>query len=152
MGLTLSYLLIHSPFTSPFLLIFFPSHLLKVTLICALNILSPFPYSSHFFSSLSSLLVLFFVPFLPFLSLHSSLHFILHFPSTSLSPCAISFVSPFFSPAFSLSISPLAFPSLSSSSWIVTRLGGFFIKRRLDSSSGKDVLYRKCLHEVIQLI
>ena len=34
----------------------------------------------------------------------------------------------------------------------MTRLGGFFIKRRLDSSSGKDVLYRKCLHEVIQVI
>ena len=30
----------------------------------------------------------------------------------------------------------------------MTHLGGFFIKRRLDSSVGKDVLYRTCLHEV----
>jgi hypothetical protein len=30
----------------------------------------------------------------------------------------------------------------------VTRLGGFFIKRKLDTAAGKDVLYRKCLHEV----
>ncbi len=28
------------------------------------------------------------------------------------------------------------------------RLGGFFIKRKLDSAAGKDVLYRKCLQEV----
>ena len=32
--------------------------------------------------------------------------------------------------------------------WLVTHLGGFFIKRRLDFSDRKDVLYRKCLHEV----
>ena len=30
----------------------------------------------------------------------------------------------------------------------MTRLGGFFIKRKLDTAAGKDVLYRKCLHEV----
>ena len=30
----------------------------------------------------------------------------------------------------------------------MTHLGGFFIKRKLDSSVGKDILYRKCLHEV----
>jgi glycerol-3-phosphate O-acyltransferase 1/2 len=33
-------------------------------------------------------------------------------------------------------------------SWLVTHLGGFFIKRKLDSSDGRDILYRKCLHEV----
>ena len=27
-------------------------------------------------------------------------------------------------------------------------MGGFFIKRKLDTAAGKDVLYRKCLHEV----
>ncbi len=32
--------------------------------------------------------------------------------------------------------------------WLVTHLGGFFIKRKLDTAAGKDVLYRKCLHEV----
>ena len=99
---------------------------------------------------------------LPFLSLCSSLFLLLYLPFPSLplsTPFFTSILSlcylicfSILSPAFSLSISPLAFPSLSSSSWIVTRLGGFFIKRRLDSSSGKDVLYRKCLHEVIQLI
>ena len=30
----------------------------------------------------------------------------------------------------------------------MTHLGGFFIKRKLDTAAGKDVLYRKCLHEV----
>ena len=30
----------------------------------------------------------------------------------------------------------------------MTHLGGFFIKRKLDTSVGKDILYRKCLHEV----
>ena len=30
----------------------------------------------------------------------------------------------------------------------MTHLGGFFIKRKLDSADGKDILYRKCLHEV----
>ena len=33
----------------------------------------------------------------------------------------------------------------------MTHLGGFFIKRKLDSSAGKDVLYRRCLHEVCPL-
>ena len=32
--------------------------------------------------------------------------------------------------------------------WLVTHLGGFFIKRKLDVSDKKDVLYRRCLHEV----
>lgn len=32
-------------------------------------------------------------------------------------------------------------------SWLVKKLGGFFIKRRMDSPSGRDVLYRKCLHQ-----
>ena len=30
-------------------------------------------------------------------------------------------------------------------------MGGFFIKRKLDSVAGKDVLYRKVLHEVTPL-
>ena len=30
----------------------------------------------------------------------------------------------------------------------MTHLGGFFIKRKLDTSDRKDVLYRSCLHEV----
>ena len=30
----------------------------------------------------------------------------------------------------------------------MTHLGGFFIKRKLDTAAGKDILYRKCLHEV----
>lgn len=33
-------------------------------------------------------------------------------------------------------------------SWLVTHLGGFFIKRKLDTAAGKDILYRKCLQEV----
>ena len=32
--------------------------------------------------------------------------------------------------------------------WLIKHLGGFFIKRKLDTAAGKDVLYRKCLHEV----
>ena len=32
--------------------------------------------------------------------------------------------------------------------WLQRHLGGFFIKRKLDSVTGKDVLYRKVLHEV----
>jgi glycerol-3-phosphate O-acyltransferase 1/2 len=35
-------------------------------------------------------------------------------------------------------------------SWLVTHLGGFFIKRKLDSSVHKDVLYRKCLQEYME--
>jgi glycerol-3-phosphate O-acyltransferase 1/2 len=35
-------------------------------------------------------------------------------------------------------------------SWLVTHLGGFFIKRKLDSSDGRDILYRKCLHEYME--
>eukprot|EP00731_Ephydatia_muelleri_P021221 Em0013g948a len=31
--------------------------------------------------------------------------------------------------------------------WLIKHLGGFFIKRKLDTAAGKDVLYRKCLHE-----
>ena len=34
------------------------------------------------------------------------------------------------------------------SRWLIKHLGGFFIKRKLDTTAGKDVLYRKCLHEV----
>ena len=36
--------------------------------------------------------------------------------------------------------------------WLVTHLGGYFIKRKLDPSGGKDVLYRKCLHQVTQRV
>ena len=36
--------------------------------------------------------------------------------------------------------------------WLVTHLGGFFIKRKLDTAAGKDVLYRRCLHEVRMLL
>ena len=32
--------------------------------------------------------------------------------------------------------------------WLVTHLGGFFIKRKLDTAAGKDILYIKCLPEV----
>ncbi|CAI8002498.1 Glycerol-3-phosphate acyltransferase 1, mitochondrial [Geodia barretti] len=35
-------------------------------------------------------------------------------------------------------------------SWLVTHLGGFFIKRKLDVSDKKDVLYRRCLHEYME--
>ncbi|XP_064382450.1 glycerol-3-phosphate acyltransferase 1, mitochondrial-like [Halichondria panicea] len=35
-------------------------------------------------------------------------------------------------------------------SWMVCHLGGFFIKRKLDSAAGKDILYRKCLHEYME--
>lgn len=33
-------------------------------------------------------------------------------------------------------------------SWILRHLGGFFIKRKLDHSSGKDELYKCILQEV----
>ena len=106
-----------------------------------------------FFSFLSSHppLLLFPPSFLSLLSLHSVPPFT---PFLSLIVHCLPALSSFF-PSFpsipSLYFLPF-FPFTSPSSWIVTRLGGFFIKRRLDSSSGKDVLYRKCLHEVIQLI
>ena len=32
--------------------------------------------------------------------------------------------------------------------WLQRHLGGFFIKRKLDTATRKDVLYRKVLHEV----
>ena len=78
-------------------------------------------------------------------------HVTRHSVSLILTSVLFSVLLPSFPSIPSLYFLP-SFLSLSSSSLIVTRLGGFFIKRRLDSSSGKDVLYRKCLHEVIQLI
>ena len=36
--------------------------------------------------------------------------------------------------------------------WLIHHLGGFFVKRRLDSPAGRDILYRKCLHEVPRMI
>lgn len=35
-------------------------------------------------------------------------------------------------------------------SWLIKHLGGWFIRRRLDSGNGRDDLYRKCLHEYME--
>ena len=43
----------------------------------------------------------------------------------------------------------LIFP-LSYTSYFIHRLGGFFIRRKLDTGSKRDELYRECLQEYIE--